>query len=984
MVTQTEIKKSPKKQRIFELAKELKIQTLSLIEYLVSKGFAIERRQMQPVDDEMYLAILQKFDKAGYSKYQLDHSTAPEAVQKRDSERLRKEEQEKILAVKTPAAAELNPLLKSSKKIELPQFRDFVIETMSGIEDSAADSKKIGIEKLIRSDGEEEDVRPEGEKFDDAIFSDKKTVARGGKSSLKDKFAEIAKDPTVAPVELEPPRESIKDMEMPSAGIRKIDLPKFESLHIIEEAKKKLDTKSKPTPTDPDRSKSRAAETKIKDIKSSEEVVYPSVKKKSRRLLRRKRMPVNLEDAAEITKPDLGTEFRKELQRLDRQKPIGSKDASIATPSRRGKYKGEVVDLGAAPAKPGRRRRRQNISDVDVNAAIKETLAKIGGRGRSHKKASTLKDAESESKPPEVLKVTEYLTTQEIASLMDIPYQDLIQKCIEMGMLISINQRLDKETIELLAAEFDIEVEFILDVDEDEVELEDDAENQSKRSPVVTIMGHVDHGKTTLLDFLRDSSVAESEVGGITQHIGAYAVNYKGENITFLDTPGHEAFTAMRARGAQITDLVVLVVAADDKVMPQTIEAIDHARAAGTPIVVAVNKIDKPAADPEKIYKQLADNNLLVEKWGGKYQSAEISAKFGQGVDDLLSEILVAADILELKANPDKRSWGVVIESRLDRGLGAVATIMIQNGTLKIGDPIVVGNSYGRVRALYNEQSENVLSAGPSTPVQVVGFSGVPQAGDRVMGYESEKEAKEVSQKRQRQLREVSARKIKSLTLEQASMKMRDAELQNLPLLIKGDVHGSIEVLSDALMKLSTNEVKVDIILKGVGAITESDVLLAAASEAIIIGFHVHPNIQARELARREKVEIRLYRIIHEIVDDIFSSLEGLLAPTVEERTIGSLEIRQTFKVSRIGNIAGSYVLSGKINRKDKVRLIRDDVEIWSGVLSSLRRFKEDVREVSSGFECGLVFDGYRDPRVGDRIEAYEKYEVQRKLDAPA
>jgi len=972
MVKEPETKKAQKKTRIFQLAKELKIQTPNIVEFLESKGFDVGRKQMQPVDDDMYLALLQKFDKARYAQYQLEHSTDPEAIQKRDSERLRKEEKEKLLAAKPINVPK--PEESSTKKIELPQFKDYVVEAMSEFDVKSPEPKPDGIDdaKLFGDVDGKDEIEVKATEIPLPVIEKKEKPDE--KSSLKNKFAELGLSEIEETDKEDSPEDAI-DLDKLAANIKKkIELPIFTPLKIIEKAKKNI-------VVDPEVTHDIESKPKSEEKKSAEDSKSTSGTKTGKRRLKRKKIPNEADKAGESLKADKadnGSDFRKELNRLDRQRQSDRKGAAPNV-----KWQGKEKPKEAAPAeKTGRKRRRLKVSEVDVDASIKETLAKIEGRGKGRKKVGSAKDANVDSTDFGVLKVPEYLTTQELAILMDVPYQGLIQKCIEMGMIISINQRLDKDLMELLASEFEIEIEFTQDAEEEEAEVDDDSGDLTKRSPVVTIMGHVDHGKTTLLDHLRNSSIAKAEVGGITQHIGAYEVVYKDEKITFLDTPGHEAFTAMRARGAQITDIVVLVVAADDRVMPQTIEAIDHARSAGTPIVVAVNKVDKPAADPEKIYKQLADNNILVEKWSGKVQSAEISAKHGQGIDDLLAEILVTAEVLELKANPNKRSWGVVIESRLDRGLGAVATILVQNGTLKIGDPVVVGNSYGKVRSLYNEYTEKIKFAGPSTPVQVVGFNGVPQAGDRVIGYESEKEAKETSQKRQRQLREVSARKIKTLTLEQASMRMKEDDLSDLPLLIKGDVHGSIEVLSDALMKLSTDEVKVNIVLKGVGGITESDVLLAAASEAIIIGFHVHPNVQARELARREHVEIRLYRIIHEVVDEIHSSLEGMLAPTVEERTLGSLEIRQTFKVSRMGTIAGSYVVSGKIGRKNKVRIIRDSIEIWSGNLSSLKRFKDDVREVTTGFECGLLFDGFRDARVGDMVEVFENYEVQRKLEA--
>jgi translation initiation factor IF-2 len=676
------------------------------------------------------------------------------------------------------------------------------------------------------------------------------------------------------------------------------------------------------------------------------------------------------------------SKFLKEELKQDKLKAVTKKTIQPveAPPRRRRRKKGKTS--GSETAAPATRdRKRRKVDQQEVAATIKQTMAQMAGVGQHRKRyvrsATTDKGVEESAK----LLVTEFLTTQDLANLFEVPVQQLIKRCLEMGMLISINQRLERDLIELLAADLNIELEFTTETEVDEEEEVSLGEYIAKRPPVVTVMGHVDHGKTTLLDTLRKTSVAESEVGGITQHIGAYEVIYNEDRITFLDTPGHEAFTAMRARGVRATDIVVLVVAADDKVMPQTVEAIDHAKAAGVPIVIAVNKIDKPGANAEAIYKQLADNNILVEKWGGKYQAAEISAKFNKGIAELLAEILVAADILELKADPTVTARGIVIESRLDRGLGAVATILVQNGTLHIGDPFVVGQHYGRVRSMFDERGEPRLEAGPSTPVQLVGFNGVPQAGDKLMVQHSEKEARDISLLRQRQYREMSIHQIKVLSLDQVNKQMRENELRKVRLIIKGDVHGSVEVLSDALMKLSTSEVKVEIIHHGVGGIIESDVLLASASRAIVIGFHVHPNPQAREVARREGVEIRLYKLIHEVVDDIKRALEGLLAPEREERYLGSLEVRQIFKISRQGNVAGCYVNDGKITRRSLVKVIRDDVALWSGQLSSLKRFKDDAREVTEGFECGLMFDGFNDVHPGDRVEAYEVIELARKLE---
>jgi translation initiation factor IF-2 len=644
-------------------------------------------------------------------------------------------------------------------------------------------------------------------------------------------------------------------------------------------------------------------------------------------------------------------------------------------------------------AKKTKKTKKFEIDEKDVKAAIKQTLLSmddsvVSTRNIYKKKKKKEREAEQEKLQEQKLLdqkkiyVTEFIAVNELANLMNVPVGDVISKCISLGIMVSINQRLDVEIITLVADEFGFEVEFQKEYSAEALEDINDSEESLKlRPPVVTIMGHVDHGKTSLLDYIRSTNVVAGEAGGITQHIGAYRVEL-GENklITFLDTPGHEAFTAMRARGAQLTDIVVLVVAADDAVMPQTIEAINHAQAANVPIVVAINKIDKPGVNIDKIKQQLADRNLLVEDWGGKYQCVEISAKTGKNVDLLLEKILLEAELLDLKANPERLARGVVVDASLDKGRGVVSTILVQKGTLRIGEPFVAGIYHGRVRAMFDERGHKVKEATPSTPVQVLGFEAVPQAGDTFIVVESEREAREISNKRQQLKREQDQKQIHHLTLDEISKQIAIGGVKELALIVKGDVDGSVEALSDAFMRISTQEVVVKVIHKGVGGISENDVLLAAASNAIIIGFNVRPNVNARKLAESQKVDIRLYSIIYDAINELKSALEGMLSPIVSEEITASVEVREVFKVPKVGSVAGCYVLDGKISRNNKIRLIRDGVVINQGEILSLKRFKDDVREVEKGYECGISLSNYNDIKVGDIIESFKLIETKKTL----
>jgi translation initiation factor IF-2 len=663
------------------------------------------------------------------------------------------------------------------------------------------------------------------------------------------------------------------------------------------------------------------------------------------------------------------------------------------------KTKKKTTTPGQAPeevivAKKKRKIKRLEIDKREVEDAIKRTLLSIdesavGGRASARKKKRKEKEEiqnqilQQKELDKTKIKVSEFIAVNELANLMGVSVSDVIQKCIGLGLMVSINQRLDVETITLIADDFGFEIELEEEYQSDiDADVPDPVETLKFRPPVVTIMGHVDHGKTSLLDYIRRANVVAGEAGGITQHIGAYKVMLDDvRQVTFLDTPGHEAFTAMRARGARVTDIVVLIVAADDAVMPQTVEAINHALAANVPIIIAINKIDKPNSNIERIKQQLAERNILVEEWGGKYQCVEVSAKLGKNVDLLLEKLVLEAELLDLKANPDRLARGTIIESQLDKGKGVTATVLVQKGTLKVGDPFIAGVVHGRVRAMFDERGKKVFEAGPSTPVLVLGFESAPQAGDTFHIAESEREAREISLKRMQLKREQDHRQVHHITLDEIANQISHGGFKELPVIVKGDVDGSIEALSDSLMKLSNQEVSVRVIHKAVGAISEGDVLLAAASGAIIVGFHVRPNTNARKLAESEKVDIRLYNIIYDAINEIKSALEGMLSPVVSEEVVATLQVKDIFKVPKAGTIAGCSAQDGKIMRSNKVRLFRDGIAVYEGEISSLRRFKDDVREVEKGFECGVSIANFNDIKPGDIIEAYKMIETKKKLE---
>lgn len=672
---------------------------------------------------------------------------------------------------------------------------------------------------------------------------------------------------------------------------------------------------------------------------------------------------------------------------------VGRNQGGANGDNRGGKHNKQKENKG----KQGGNNNNQTVSEEDVQRQVKETLARLTGKSNQNAKgakyrkdkreaardaAEAARDAAAEES--KVLQLTEFVTVSDLANMMDVPVTKVIGTCMTLGLMVSINMRLDAETIDIVAEEFGFTTNFVsAEVAETLNQVEEDSEEDlESRPPIVTVMGHVDHGKTSLLDRLRNTNVIAGEAGGITQHIGAYSLKLQsGKRITFLDTPGHEAFTAMRARGAKITDIAIIIVAADDDVMPQTKEAINHAAAAGVPMVFAINKIDKPGANPDRIREQLAAMNYLVEDWGGKYQCQEISAKQGLNIDELLEKVLLEAELLELKANPNRKAGGSIIESSLDKGRGYVATVMVQNGTLRTGDVVLAGTHFGKVKAMFNERNHRIEEAGPSTPVLILGLDGAPTAGETFNVMDTEQEARSIASKREQLKREQDNRTKKGLTLDELARRRALGNFQELNVIIKGDVDGSIEALSDSLIRLSTEEIQVNVIHKGVGAISESDVVLSAASSAIIIGFQVRPSQAAKRLADREGVEIRTYSIIYDTIEDIKSAMEGMLAPEIKENVVANLEVQQTFKITKVGTIAGCMVIEGKIKRNNKIRLIRDGIVKYQGALGSLKRFKDDAKEVVMGQDCGLNIDGYNDIMVGDIIEAYEEIEIKKTLD---
>ena len=937
--------------RLNKVLRELNISLDRAVEHLAANGFEVEARPTTKISNEEYQVLLDGF--------QTDRSK--KAASKEVSEEKRKEKEAIRIALEEKLAKQR--LEEEAKKVVVKaKAEKLELKTVG----------KIDVESVEKPSVKEQPVKPEikeevPEKPKKEVTEKEKTeTVQQPKEPVKVEKQEPPKKEKEAPVKvskepkevIQPAKETQKEEAKPKVGAKK----------VIEEAPKVEEKESKTIATKYEKLSGPKMTGQTIDLKQFER---PKKKKT---------------DNNTAKKGDNNDANKKKRRRIKKSPTTNTNRKPGNSPYRGNNNKGN--NKGRKPII------KEEPSEAEVQKQIRETLEKLQGKSKKGKGAKhrrdkrdlhrqqSQKDLEQQEAESKVLKVTEFVTVSEVATMMNIPVTNVISACMSLGMMVTMNQRLDAETLTIVAEEFDFTVDFVsAEVEEAIQEQEDAPEDLQPRAPIVTVMGHVDHGKTSLLDYIRNENVIAGESGGITQHIGAYGVELKdGQKIAFLDTPGHEAFTAMRARGAQVTDLVIIVVAADDDVMPQTKEAISHAQAAGVPIIFAINKIDKPNANPDKIKEQLSAMNLLVEDWGGKIQSQEISAKTGEGVEELLEKVLLEAEMLDLKANPNKRAVGTIVEALLDKGRGYVSTILVQDGTLHIGDFMLAGKHCGKIKAMFNERGNNMEAAGPSTPVSILGLDGAPQAGDKFHIFEDEKEAKQIAVKRSQLQREQSVRTQRHITLDEIGRRIALGDFKELNIILKGDVDGSVEALTDSFQKLSTNEIQVNIIHKGVGAITESDVLLASASEAIIVGFNVRPSGNARTLADDEEIDIRTYSIIYDAINDLRDAMEGMLSPEMKEEVTGNAEIREVYKISKIGSIAGCMVTSGKIYRNSKIRIIRDSVVIHSGELASLKRFKDDVKEVAKGYDCGLQIKNYNDIKEGDIIEAYQEIEVKKKL----
>lgn len=905
-------------QRLSKVARELNVGISTIVDFLESKGITIDAKPNTKLDAEIYDLVSDEFQ----------------------SDKGAKEE---------------------SKNVSMPSSERESVSINNNVDEKQPETTEEEEEVVLIKNIPADTPQPE--------------------ENQKEEPQETAKE-----VKIEPVEETDEEGKVKVLG--KIDLsamnlktrPDKKSKKVEAEATKKAEEES---PKEKEEKKVVAEEQKVEKVtppetKEPQEIKTDVEKLEGIKVLGKIELPPEKKPVASSSQDK---ETQKPKRKRKRIAPTGGKNASGGRPQRGKK--------GAQKKAPD-----PELTDKQIQEQIKETLARLTGSGGKNKGAkyrrqkrdaaadAAQQEAEEAELQKSVLKVTEFVTANELASMMDVNVNEVISACMSLGLFVSINQRLDAETLTIVAEEFGFEVEFIKADSQEDVEEEEDApEDMVDRYPIVTVMGHVDHGKTSLLDYIREANVIAGEAGGITQHIGAYNVGLKDDRrITFLDTPGHEAFTAMRARGAQVTDVVIVVIAADDNVMPQTKEAINHAQAAGVPIVFAFNKIDREAANADNLRNELSQMDILVEEWGGKFQAQEVSAKTGQGVPELLEKVLLEAELLELKANPGRNAKGAVIESELDKGRGYVSTLLVQSGTMKVGDVILAGPHSGRVKAMFNERGKEVKEAGPSIPVSVLGLSGAPSAGDSFNIMNDEREARNIATKRLQLQREQGTRVKKHITLDEIGRRIAIGDFQELNVIVKGDVDGSIEALSDSLLKLSTEQIQVNIIHKSVGAITESDIMLAAASDAIVIGFQVRPSVNARKIAEQEEIDIRLYSIIYDAIEELKSAMEGMLKAKIEEQVTATVEIRETFRISKVGTIAGCMVIDGKVNRNNKVRVIRDGIVVFTGELGSLKRFKDDVKEVAKGYECGLNIAKFNDIKEGDIIEAYEEVEVKQTL----
>jgi translation initiation factor IF-2 len=967
------------------------VATSTIVEYLASKGIEIENNPNAKVQPEWLALLDEKFkdskamnetaikdtEKAkenkelnisiekqqNLEKQKQEAEKAKEAKEAKEKERLQKEAQKEAEEAKPQEKPAEVPAKEEPKATPKPHEIQPIEGKIDTDENGPKVLGKINLDQINQNTRPKRKTAAEKEEERKQKEEELKAAKEAQKKAKKQAKAEEPKKekPVVAPKPVEPEKPAEPEPEV-EAKPEKVAPPEPEFIKTHVEKLQGPNIIGKIDISEYER-KQEAAERARKEAK--EERQKNREKEKAERKEKRKRI-------------------KRDNIKVDINKVSGSNDFSKKGQAGEGgkKKKGGKP----APKKP-------EINEEDIQEKVKETLAKLTANKNKSKAAKFRKEkrdmfsmrrAEEEERleaEKKIIKVTEFVSANELATMMGVPVTKIIATCMSLGLFVSINQRLDAETMSIVAEEFGFQVEFVSAEILDEIkQTEDNEEDLVPRPPIVTVMGHVDHGKTKLLDYIRHTNVVAGEAGGITQHIGAYSVKLNDKRITFLDTPGHEAFTAMRARGAQITDVAIIVIAADDDIMPQTKEAINHASAANVPIVFAINKIDKPTANPDKIKESLANMNYLVEEWGGKYQSQDISAKAGLNIEELLEKVLLEAEMLDLKANPNKNATGTVIESSLDKGRGYVATLIVQSGTLHVGDILLAGCATGRVKAMYNERNQKVTEAGPSTPVLVLGLNGAPQAGDKFNVLDSEQEAKSLANKRLQLQRELSIRTQKHITLGEIGRRMALGDFHQINIIVKGDVDGSIEALSDELIKLSTESFEVNIIHKAVGQISESDVMLAAASNAIIVGFQVRPSTYARKTAEKEGIEIRLYSIIYDAINEIKDAMEGMLKPVVKETITGSAEIREVFKISKVGSVAGCLVTDGKISRKSKVRIIRDGIVIYTGELGSLKRFKDDAKEVIAGQECGLNIDKFNDIKVGDIVEAFDETEVKATL----
>ena len=911
--------------RLNKVLRELNISLDRAVEYLADKGFEIESRPTTKISGEIYQVLLDGFETDANKKAA---SKEVGEEKRKEKEAIRIELEAKLEKKRAEEVKKEEILRAKADKLELKTVGKIDIDNQSkvqGVNPSAEKESKEASSPIIEK--EKTEIKPEGQSSEsqkEVSKDEVKPEANKEASNTESKEDEVSSESSEAI------KTQYKKLDGPNFTGKKIDLKQFER------PKKKK----------------------------------PEVKKDSNTDAKKKRKRI-------VSKPGAPGSSGRPTQ--------GNKRA-VSGNNRPG-FRGARGGQRPSPVK------KEEPTEAEIQKQVRETLEKLQGKSSKGKGAKYRRnkreahreqsDAELEAQAldSKILKVTEFVTVSEVATMMDVPVTDIISSCMMLGMMVTMNQRLDAETLVIVAEEFNHKVEFIgAEVEESIEEVIDNPEDLVSRAPIITVMGHVDHGKTSLLDYIRNANVIDGESGGITQHIGAYSVNVGDQKIAFLDTPGHEAFTAMRARGAQVTDLVIIVVAADDDVMPQTKEAISHAQAAGVPIIFAINKIDRPNANPDNVKTQLSSMNLLVEEWGGNIQSQDISAKTGEGIPELLEKVLLEAEILELKANPNKNPVGAVVEALLDKGRGYVSTILVQAGTLKIGDYLLAGKHSGKVRAMFDDKGNNLKEAGPSTPVSILGLDGAPQAGDKFNVFDDEREAKQIASKRSQLQREQSVRTQKTLTLDEIGRRIALGDFKELNIILKGDVDGSVEALTDSFQKLSTEEIQVNILHKGVGAITESDVLLATASDAIIVGFNVRPQGNARAVADREEVDIRTYSIIYDAINDLKDAMEGMLSPEMKEEVTGNVEIREVYKISKVGNIAGCMVMSGKIFRDSQVRIIREGIVVHNGTLTSLKRFKDDVKEVAKGYDCGLQIKNYNDIQQGDVIEAFKEVAVKKKL----